>query len=175
MKSKAIVVAVVLLSSVALWAGYTKWERTHLGVVSSGGLCFALGGGWQQDRNTPESGLYPARFVSQSGVVRVILLPPELGDLQTAAAGLLQTFHVDPRSVRDSFVREPFIAESGLSGIHVSFRRLAEEKGRLVETECHDYLVRNHAGRFVAVNYQASAHGDTVTMDRTIRNTLRFQ
>ena len=175
MKSKASVVVVVLLSSVALWAGYTKWERSHLGVVSSGGLCFALGGGWQQDRNTPESGLYPARFVSQSGVVRVILLPPELGDLQTAAAGLQQTYNVDPRAVRNSFIHEPFVAESSLSGVHVSYRRLVEAKGHLVETECHDYLVRNHAGRFVAINYQTSAHWDSINMDRMIRNTLRLQ
>ncbi len=173
MKTKIVVVAVVLLSSVAFLAGYTRYERSHLGAVSSAGVWFTLGDGWRADPHP--SSLYPARFVSQSGMVRVVLLPPELGDLGTAAAGLLETFEADPNAVKGSFLQEPFVTDSALRGIHVRFRERLPLDGGVTETECHHYLVRNHSGRFVAINYQSGPHADPLAVDQMIRNSLRLQ
>jgi len=175
MKAKTIAIVTVLLASVALLAGYTKLGHSHLGVVSSGGVWFALGEGWRPDRNPSSFGLYPARYVSQSGVVRVILLPPELGGLEPAVAGLRETFEADPAAVKGSFVQEPFVTERALSGIHVCYHRQVPHNGGVRETECHHYLVRNRSARYVVINYQAGVYGDPSVVDHRIRDTLRLQ
>lgn len=175
MKSKTIGIVAVLLASAGLLAGYARLERSHLTTITSGGVCFSLGGGWQPDVRTAGRELYPTRFISQAGVVRVILLPPELGDLRTAAAGLLKTFETDPQTVKGSFTQETFVTDRALSGIHACYRQEAQQDGRKIELERHHYFVRNHSGRFVAINYQAGRHGDPAAIDRMIRNTLRLQ
>ncbi len=175
MKSKSVWAGVALLASVGLLAGYSRLERSQLTTISSGGVRFSLGGGWQPDVRTAGHGLYPTRFIGQAGAVRVILLPPELGDLKTAAAGLLKTFEADPQAVKDSFSQETFVTDHTLSGIHVRYRQQTQRDGRRTETECHHYFVRNRSGRFLAINYQAEPHEDPVAVDRMIRNTLRLQ
>ena len=175
MKSKTVAVGVVLLASVAVLVGYARIERSHLGTISSGGVCFSLGGDWRPDANAAGHGLYPTRFVSQSGVVRVILLPPELGDLRTAAEGLLKTFEADPKAIQGSYRQETFVTDGALGGIHARYREQMQHDGRMIEAECHHYFVRNHSGRYVVINYQASPYGDPIAVDRMIRNTLRLQ
>lgn len=173
MKSK--MVTVVLLSSVAFLVGGARVDRSLLGYVSMAGVQFSLGDGWTSDKRTAGHGLYPTRLVSRSGMVRVVLLPTELGDPKTAAAGLRTTFDADPAAVKGSFSEQPFVTESALWGIHVSFRKQVLHGGAEAESECHYYIVRNHCGRYVVVNYQAEPNADPVSVDHLIQSTLRLQ
>jgi hypothetical protein len=123
----------------------------------------------------PDSGLYPPKFVSQSGVVRVILLSPEVSDPMLAAEGLRTTFESNPLTIKGSLCEETFITDSALRGMHVRFRQRTQQDGRVTETDCHQYFVRNQCGRCVVVCYQPGTCGDAGDVDQRIRNSLRWQ
>lgn len=173
MKSK--VVTAVLLSSVVLLAGSARIERSHLGCVGCGGVGFSLGEGWTCAHAPSSPGLYPIRLVGRAGMVRVILLPPELADPKAAATGLRATFEDNPAAIPGSFIEQPFVTDSALRGLHVQFRQRSQQEADTAEIENHHYFVRNQQGRCVAVHFQPGQTGEAEAVDRMIRNTLHLQ
>lgn len=148
---------------------------SHPITFSTAGVSLALESGWERKDLPSEHSACPPMLVNQADTIRVVLLPPDLSDPQSAAAGLRTSFAANPKGVKDSFRQEAFVTEGGLDGLHVSFRQQPEKADRGCETESHHYIVRNQRGHCVAVHYLAAAPQHAVAVDQMIRAGLSLQ
>jgi len=167
----------LLVSSVGCTGGRekTRVANPHTTGFSQAGVSLVLGDEWQDRNSTTPHSAQPPTLTSQAGVIRVILLPTDSADPQTVADGLRARFDGNPRVAKHSFRRQEFTSLNGVHGICVSYLQLDDENGRVSEVHNNHYLVKNHGGRCVVVNYMASATADSDTINRTIRNTLALQ
>jgi len=138
------------------------------------GLSLLVGEEWQCQNVNSDHGLYPPTLVSRAGKIRVVLLPPDQTDPANVADVLRARFDVNPQVAKHSFRREQFASDHGAQGLCVSY--LQQAAGGWSTVENSHYLLRNRAGRCVAINYLASA-GDTDTsaVRRMLRSGLSLQ
>jgi hypothetical protein len=158
-------------------------ERTRTSAVNprtmpfaKAGVSLVVGEEWQCRNVTAEHDLYPPTLVSQAGTIRVLLLPPDRSDPAVVADSLRADFDRNPRVAKHSFRKQQFATDSGVCGICVSYLRRANTgEGELTVEDSH-YLIRNRAGRCVAINYLASAEGiDTYPVRRMLLGGLRVE
>lgn len=179
MKLKTLPVGAFLLAFLLLGC---RPERTHTSAVNprtmpfaKAGVSLAVGEEWQCRNASSEHGLYPPTLVSQAGTIRVVLLPPDRSDPSVVADGLRADFDRNPHVAKHSFRKQQFVTDSGVNGICVSYLQQAgASEGKAVED--YHYLIKNRAGRCVAINYLASAEGsETYPVRRMLLAGLRLQ
>ena len=138
------------------------------------GVSLVVGEEWQCQNVNSDHGLYPPTLVSRAGKIRVILLPPDKSDPDTVADVLRARFDGNPQVAKHSFRREQFASDRGAQGLCVSYLQQAARGASTVENS--HYLLRNRAGRCVAINYLASAGDiDTSAVRRMLRTSLSIQ
>ena len=140
------------------------------------GVSLVVGEEWQCSNVTSERALYPPTLVSQAGTIRVLLLPPDRSDPAIVADGLRADFDRDPRVAKHSFRKQQFASDKGAQGLCVSYLQRTGANGGESTVENSHYLVKNRAGRCVAINYVASGEGvDTYAVRRMLRTSLSLQ
>lgn len=139
------------------------------------GLTLVPGDGWKRIEISAGLGQCPPTLVGTSGLIQVLILPPERSDPQVAVTGFRAAFDANPKAVKDSFRQEQFISESGLQGLRLSYSQQSEKDGQVTESRSYNYIVRNREGRGVGVNYIAIAKGDSDAVHQMIRQTLKLQ
>jgi hypothetical protein len=140
------------------------------------GVSLVVGEEWQCQNVNSEHSLYPPILVSQAGRIRVVLLPPDRSDPAIVADGLRAAFESNPSVAKHSFRRELFTSDNGARGLRVSYLQSAKSNEGETTVEHSHYLVRNRAGRCVAINFVASADGaDTSAIHRMLRTSLSLQ
>jgi len=156
-----------------------SWERPSAGprtvTFSEAGVSLALGEEWQSDALDSARTARPPTMVSESGILRVILLPRDSSEPRLVAERLHALFEADHQAAKHSFLREDFIGAHGLRIIRVSYSEQSERDGRAVEWENRHYLVKNSAGRCVAINYLAKEGIAPGSVNRMITGTLALR
>ena len=165
----------VSLSGCARQRGNVKAANPRTMGFSQAGVSLVLGDEWQSSNPATGHNLQPPTLVSQAGVIRVILLPPDRAEPDAVADGLRATFDENPLAAKHSFQRQKFVTETGVQGICISYLQLTKPEGQVSEVQNRHYLVKNRGGRCVVINYLASVGGDSDAVNRTIRNTLALQ
>ena len=169
--------SVASLSSLLLIVGCQP-ERLQTTSVNPRTIAFAqagvsllVGEEWQCQNVNSDHGLYPPTLLSPAGKIRVVLLPPDQTDPATVADVLRARFDVNPQVAKHSFRRQQFASDQGVQGLCVSY--LQQAAGGKSTVENWHYLVKNRAGRCVAINYLASAEGvDPSAASRMVRTSL---
>jgi hypothetical protein len=140
------------------------------------GVSVVLGEEWQWQNAPSQGSLYPPTLVSQSGRIRVLLLPPDRSDPAVVAEGLRAAFDANPQVAKHSFRKQQFATDKGARGLCVSYLQREKANGLEATVENSHYLVRNRAGRCVVINYLASADNiDTSSLHRMLRTSLSLQ
>ncbi len=142
---------------------------------SQAGVSLMVGEEWQASNVTEVHNMKPPTLVSQAGVIRVILLPPDRAEPEIVADGLRADFESNPKASKHSFRRQKFVSETGVQGLCISYLQFVGKEDQLSEVQNLHCLVKNKAGRCVVINYLASGVGDSDTVTRTIRNSLALQ
>jgi hypothetical protein len=138
------------------------------------GVSLIVGEEWQCQNVNSDHGLYPPTLVSQAGKIRVVLLPPDQSDPASVADVLRAGFDLNPQVAKHSFRRQQFASDNGVQGLCVSYLQQGAKGASTVENS--HYLVKNRAGRCVAINYLASAEDvDTSAVRRMLRTSLSLQ
>jgi hypothetical protein len=140
------------------------------------GVSLVVGEEWKGEDLGAVQGLYPPTLVSQAGRIRVVLLPPDRSDPDVVANGLRAAFDRNPQSAKHTFRRQQFANDNGVRGLHVSYLQQVGPDGGGPVVENTHYLVKNRAGRCVAINYMASSDiSDTAPINRMLRGGLSLQ
>jgi hypothetical protein len=138
------------------------------------GVSLVVGEEWQCQNVNSDHNLYPPTLLSQAGKIRVVLLPPDQSDPAIVADVLRARFDFNPQVAKHSFRRQQFASDNGVQGLCVSY--LQQAAGGTSTVENSHYLVKNRAGRCVAINYLASADDvDTSAVRRMLRTSLSLQ
>ena len=172
------VVSIGLMASLlgcARERGKVKAANPRTTGFSQAGVSLVLGDEWQSSNPGNGESLQPPTLISQAGMIRVILLPPDRAEPEVVADGLRAAFDENPTTTKHSFRRQTFISETGVRGICVSYLQRTEQDRQISEVQNRHYLIKNRGGRCVVINYLASAAGDSDAVNRTIRNTLALQ
>jgi hypothetical protein len=146
-------------------------SRPRLATFTCEGISLSLKGRWVASEQSVANRMHPAKLTSPEGTIQGLLLPPDVTLPQRAAAGLQASFASRPEAIRKSTCREEFVTESGLTGVHISFSRVADTQQ---ETTSHHYLVKNRLGRCVAIDYEPTTQANAGEVDESIRKSLRW-
>lgn len=143
-------------------------------VFEGAGVSLVPGANWKQIGKGSFAGAAPAgvclpTLAGPAGLIQVLLLPPDRSEPRTAAAGLRTAFDANPKSIKDSFRQESITVASGAEVIYVTSR----EQSNSGEARSHNYIVKNRAGRGVAINYIANERVDSEAVHEMIRKTLK--
>ena len=164
------------IPSLCCWIPHNWTHALHeTSIFSQAGVSLVLGEEWQSSNPTTGHSLQPPTLVSDAGIIRVILLPPDRTEPDSVADGLRAAFDENPKAAKHSFRRQKFISEAGVQGICISYLQRTEQNQQISEVQNRHYLVKNRGGRCVVINYMATAQGDSEMVNRTIRNTLAMQ
>jgi hypothetical protein len=154
----------------------TSALNPHTLPFAKAGVSLVVGEEWQCRNVSSEHDLYPPTLVSQAGTIRVLLLPPDRSDPAVVADGLRADCDRNPLVAKHSFRKQQFATDTGVSGICVSYLRQADTSEGKVTVEDAHYLLKNRAGRCVAINYLASAEGsDSYPVRRMLLAGLRLE
>ncbi len=142
------------------------------------GVSLVPGDQWKQIGENAFGGFAPPgvclpTLAGKAGLIQVLLLPPDRSDRQTAAAGVREAFEANPKSIKDSLRQEAITVSSGTEVIYLSY--LQHGEGDAPESRSHNYILKNRAGRGVAISYLANARTDSETVHQMIRQTLRVE
>jgi hypothetical protein len=178
MKRSLYSIAALLLAGLALGCRPERLQTAATNprtiAFAQAGVSLVVGEEWQCQNVSSDHGLYPPTLVSQAGRIRVVLLPPDQTDPVAVADVLRARFDLNPQVTKHSFRRQQFDTDSGVQGLCVSY--LQQAAGGTSTVENSHYLVRNRAGRCVAINYLASADDvDTSAVRRMLRTSLKLQ
>lgn len=95
---------------------------------------------------------------------------------ETGATSIRKQLDGNPEVViGDSFKQEPFVTDSGLAGVHVSYDAEEEKKQGKVKSRVHVYFVQNAEGCIVKVLVREIAPHDPEPVHQMIRKTLRLK
>ena len=143
------------------------------------GLALVPGDGWQQLRTGPYAALPDVCLPvlegqgKVNGVIYVMSRKQFDGVTPTTvAAAFREEITARPKTVAGSFHDEPFIARSGLSGIHVSYEIAIQEDPTTMHIRTHFYIVWNKKGRCAYLNYIALPEEDSQAVHEMIGKTL---
>jgi hypothetical protein len=151
-------------------------QNPHPLLFAQAGVSLVVGEEWQCRNVGAEHGLYPPTLVSRAGTIRVLLLPPDRSDPAVVADCLRNEFDLDSRVAKHSFRKERFTSDQGVEGVCVSYRQRANVGRDEGVVENSHYLIRNRAGRCVAINYLAAADGvDSPGVHRMLQTSLALQ
>jgi hypothetical protein len=172
-----IAIAAVLVACERKAADATPSSPTVITFEDSG-VSLIPGGEWKQIGRGDFSGAAPPgvclpTLVGKAGLIQVLLLPPDRSDPQTAASGFRAAFDANPKSIKDSFRQESITVSSGAQVVYLAFGRQME--GNAPEGRSHNYIVKNRAGRGVAINYVGNAQTDSEAVHQMIRETLKIE
>ncbi len=155
------VAPVFLLTSLLLGCRPERMQVTPIHprtvVFGRAGISLVVGEDWECRDVATEHSLRPPTLVSRAGTIRVLLLPPDRSDPVTIADVLRADFDESRRVARHSFRKELFTSDSGVRGLCVSYLERADADSRETYVENSHFLVKNGAGRCVAINYLAAA------------------
>jgi hypothetical protein len=141
------------------------------------GVTLTVGDEWTCRHPESDRSLFPPTLVSRLGTIRVVLLPPDRSEPEIVADGLRAAFDADPQVAKHSFRRQHFASERGAQGLCISYlQRPNAADNRAPGVENRHYLVKNRAGRCVAIQFLASAGGtDTDAVHRLLTSSLILQ
>ena len=148
-------------------------------VFEGSGVSLTPGDNWKQIGRDSFAGATPPgvclpTLASKAGLIQVLLLPADRSDPQTAAAGLRTAFDTNPKAIKDSFRQESITVQSGAQVIYVTYSQQPDKEGGS-ESRSHNYIVKNRAGRGVAINYITMARSDAEAVHQMIRRTLQVE
>lgn len=173
-------VCVLSVSLVAMFVGcsprrmQTTPTNPRTMAFSQAGVSLIIGEEWQCEN--VDSKLYPPTLVSRDGTIRVLLLPPDRSEPARVADGLRARFDANPRSAKHSFREQKFVSDHGAAGICVSYRESLDAEDPKAVVENFHYLLKNHAGRCVVINYVTSSGlADSFAGSRIIQTSLALQ
>ena len=171
----ASLVLVVLLLGCRPERLQTKVANPRTMAFAQAGVSLVIGEEWECRNAGAERSPFPPTLASQAGVIRVLLLPPDRSEPEIIANGLRADFDANPRVAKHSFRKQQFVSDSGARGLCVSYlQQDQKDPGAMIETQ--HYLVKNRAGRCVAINFLASAKAaDTDAVQRMLRTSLTLQ
>jgi hypothetical protein len=181
-KLTILIVALVALGVVVVACKKQAGETTASGACvvafEGAGVSLVPGVDWKQLGRGSFAGAAPPgvclpTLAGKSGLVQVLLLPPDRSEPQTAAAGVRAAFDANLRSIKDSYRQESITVQSGAQVIYVSYSQQPE--GATPEGRSHNYILKNRAGRGVAINYITNARTDSEVVHQMIRETLRVE
>ena len=137
------------------------------------GVSLVVGEEWQCQNAPSDHSLYPPTLVSSAGRIRVVLLPPDRSDPEVVADDLRASFDRNPQVAKHTFRKQQFANDYGVRGLRVSYLQQAAAKGSGPALENAHYLIKNGAGRCVAIQYMASADAsDTGAVHRMLESGL---
>jgi hypothetical protein len=134
-------------------------------------LSIKLGNGWTSlgDSETPP--VCSPRLLGDPGLIQAMLLPEKSTNLSQAVDELEAYCARMNGTVADSFKRESFTSESGLTGYHLTFTsRLADKS-----LANHRFIVPNRSGRFIGIEYLSPEDPPSEEVLQAIRKTLRVE
>jgi hypothetical protein len=180
MKTRILPLAVLLLSASFLGCRPERMQPSSLTTrkvaFTQAGVSLVVGEEWQCKDPDPGSALYPPTLVSPAGSIRVVMLPPDRSDPIVVADGLRAAFDRNERATKHSFQRQQFANDHDVRGLCVTYLQQIGKNGTASVVENSHYLVKNRAGRCVAINYLASADtADTSAIHRMLKTGLSLQ
>ena len=180
MKRKLLPVAWFLAAAWLLGCRPERMQTTpvnpHTLAFAQAGVSLVVGEEWQFRNVETVRSAFPPTLVSRLGTIRVVLLPPDRSDPAMVADALRADFDTNPRAAKHSFRKQPFTNDNGIWGLRVSYLEREDAKGDEPVVENSHYLVKNRAGRCVAINYVAYAEGAAATsVQEMLRTSLKLQ
>lgn len=149
---------------------------------SGSGISITPGEGWYRCEPPTGAGVFfrggiacGPTIVSESGMLSVGLMDKHYSSLESVAVQVREEYDSILSEDRHSLRREPFVTDTGLRGLHVSYVQRSVRDGRAAEVRCHHYVVTNRDGRVVDVAYLADARHDTNRAHEMIRQSLSLQ
>ena len=156
-------------------------ERREAKVVFQGaGVSLLVSNDWMQVGSGNSSGPAPAgiclpTLAGNAGLIQVLLLPQERSDLQAAVTALLASLDSNPDAIKSSFRQERITVQSGAEVVYATYGMRSDRNPDGAVSRNHSYIVRNKAGRAVAINYIATARSESEAAHQMIRQTLRVE
>lgn len=135
------------------------------------GISLTIGEGWQRVDLDPGIPVCPPTLIGTNGMVQAMIFDANRPDPKAASSKLRASFESNSDSVKDSFLEEDFVTESGLKGVHLSYKSRSEKDG--AEMRSHNYIVQNREGRCVAISYITSKRVESDAVHEMIRKTLK--
>jgi len=176
-----VVLVAVVVSLAACQRQPGESAPSNSGTVSfkGSGVSFIPGDAWKQVGSGDFAGAAPPgvclpTLAGKAGLIQVLVLPVDRSDPQVAADVLRKGFDANPKSIKDSFRQESITTQSGAQVIYVSSSQQADKPG-ISESHNHNYIVRNRAGRVVAINHVTLTRTDSEAVQQMIRQTLKVQ
>ena len=172
--TSALLVVTALLAGCARERHASTSSNARTMSFSQAGVALELGEEWQPKHMQSEHSLYPPTLVSDEGVIRVILLPPDRSEPGRIADGLRADFEQSSATLHHTFRRQEFVNDNGVRGTCVSFSQRSDTDSAHDLVNRH-YLLKNRGGRCVVINYLASADHDGESVHHAIRNSLSLR
>jgi len=154
-------------------------ESTHDSSVGPDGrvtfkpasLSIQLGNDWTSLGDAETLPMCSPRLLGDSGLIQAKLLPDKSTNLSQAVDDLQAYCATMNGTVADSFKRESFASQSGLTGIHLSFTSRFPDKS----VANHMFVVPNRSGRFVEIEYMSPIDPPSEEVLQAICKTLRVE
>lgn len=108
-------------------------------------------------------------------VLQVRLSVTNRSSPETRATSIRKQLDGNPEVISDSFKQEPFVTDSRLAGVHVSWDAEVEKRQGKVKSRIHVYIVQNTEGCIVGVSVKTIASHDPEQVHQMIRKTLRLE
>ncbi len=102
------------------------------------------------------------------------MLLDDFTDIKKAADMLQERFTTTTKAMPDSFKRENFITDSGLSGIHLSYTTWSANINT-PDARNHSFITQNRLGKCMSVSYITSPDRESAAVLEAIRKTLRVE
>ncbi len=108
----------------------------------------------------------------QGSMIEVLTSPNFPKDPAEMAANLFPALQREPSVIKESIKQEPFVAPSGLRGVHIQCRIMIQDRDRKGESKAHCFLVGDGKTPCARINYTVAPDRDSTAVQQMIQDTV---